>query len=42
MARQYHFQRGARRDKIISRHRAYHGNTMGALSATAQTERWAK
>ena len=43
MARQYHSQTGgARRYKIISRYRAYHGNTMGALSATAQAERRAK
>lgn len=43
MARQYHAQTGgARRYKIISRYRAYHGNTMGALSATAQAERRAK
>ena len=34
MARQYHSQTGGtRRYKIISRYRAYHGNTMGALSA---------
>ena len=43
MARQYHVQTGsARKYKIISRYRAYHGNTMGALSATAQAERRAK
>ena len=43
IARQYHAQTGgARRYKIISRYRAYHGNTMGALSATAQAERRAK
>ncbi len=43
MARQYHAQTGgARRYKIVSRYRAYHGNTMGALSATAQAERRAK
>ena len=43
MARQYHSQTGGtRRYKIISRYRAYHGNTMGALSATAQAERRAK
>ena len=43
MARQYHAQTGGvRRYKIISRYRAYHGNTMGALSATAQAERRAK
>ena len=43
VARQYHLQSGepggAGRYKIISRHRAYHGNTMGALSATGQAER---
>jgi taurine-pyruvate aminotransferase len=40
MARQYHFQKGApSRTKILSRHRAYHGNTLGALSATGQPER---
>ncbi|MGD1921849.1 MAG: aminotransferase class III-fold pyridoxal phosphate-dependent enzyme, partial [Pleurocapsa sp.] len=39
MARQYHSQTGgARRYKIISRYRAYNGNTMGALRATAQAE----
>ena len=43
MARQYHAQTGSGwRYKIISRYRAYHGNTMGALSATAQAERRAK
>lgn len=44
MARQYHTQTGKSgwRYKIISRYRAYHGNTMGALSATAQAERRAK
>lgn len=43
IARQYHMQAGteggANRQKIISRYRAYHGNTMGALSATGQAER---
>ncbi|MFT5694979.1 MAG: taurine-pyruvate aminotransferase [Myxococcota bacterium] len=41
MARQYHAQSGsgAGRFKIIARHRGYHGNTMGALSATGQWER---
>ncbi|MGZ4032932.1 MAG: aminotransferase class III-fold pyridoxal phosphate-dependent enzyme, partial [Tumebacillaceae bacterium] len=35
IARQYHHQNGqAGRYKFISRHRAYHGNTMGALAAT--------
>ena len=42
MARQYHLQAGnggERRFKIISRYRAYHGNTMGAMAATGQAER---
>lgn len=41
IARQYHRQTpgGAGRYKIIGRHRGYHGNTMGALSATGQEER---
>ncbi len=42
IARQHHLQSGAsgqRRFKIISRYRAYHGNTMGALAATGQGER---
>ena len=46
IARQYHAQTGNQnrgwRYKIISRYRAYHGNTMGALSATAQAERRSK
>lgn len=44
IARQYHAQtsRTGWRYKIISRYRGYHGNTMGALSATAQAERRAK
>lgn len=44
IARQYHAQAGTGswRYKIISRYRAYHGNTMGALSATAQAERRSK
>ncbi len=46
IARQYHAQTGDKasgwRYKIISRYRAYHGNTMGALSATGQTERRSK
>ena len=45
IARQYHAQTGKSgswRYKIISRYRAYHGNTMGALSATAQAERRSK
>ena len=40
---QYHQQSGEHggwnRKKIISRYRAYHGNTLGALSATGQAER---
>jgi adenosylmethionine-8-amino-7-oxononanoate aminotransferase len=40
IARQYHAQTGARgRYKIIARYRGYHGNTLGALSATGQAER---
>ncbi len=40
IARQYHQQRGEHhRYKIISRYRAYHGNSMGALSATGQAQR---
>ncbi|MEE3328804.1 MAG: aminotransferase [Myxococcota bacterium] len=42
IARQHHLQSGAggeRRFKIISRYRAYHGNTMGAMAATGQAER---
>lgn len=43
IAWQYHAQSGERgghqRYKIISRYRAYHGNTLGALSATGQAER---
>ena len=43
MTRQYHSQtEETRRYKIISRYRTYHGNTMGALSATAQAERRAR
>jgi adenosylmethionine-8-amino-7-oxononanoate aminotransferase len=46
IARQYHAQTGDKasgwRYKIISRYRGYHGNTMGALSATAQAERRSK
>ncbi|MDJ0635955.1 MAG: aminotransferase [Xenococcaceae cyanobacterium MO_188.B29] len=45
IARQYYSQiskNGSWRYKIISRYRAYHGNTMGALSATAQAERRAR
>ncbi|EZP78237.1 aminotransferase [Parageobacillus genomosp. 1] len=40
IARQYHQQRGEyNRYKIISRYRAYHGNSMGALAATGQAQR---
>lgn len=40
IARQYHAQRGEpSRWKIISRYRAYHGQTLGALAATGQAQR---
>ncbi len=40
MARQYHFLKGnSTKFKIISRYRAYHGNTLGALAATGQQQR---
>ncbi len=43
MVRKYHLQSGEEggynRTKIVSRYRAYHGNTMAALSATGQAER---
>jgi adenosylmethionine-8-amino-7-oxononanoate aminotransferase len=41
IARQYGRQakKGENRYKIIARHRGYHGTTMGALSATGQSER---
>lgn len=42
IARQYHLQNGKPGDnryKIISRYRAYHGNTAGAMAATGQAER---
>ncbi len=43
MAWQYHQQSGEHggwnRKKIISRYRAYHGNTLAAVSATGQAER---
>ncbi|MEO0648271.1 MAG: aminotransferase class III-fold pyridoxal phosphate-dependent enzyme, partial [Cyanobacteria bacterium J06650_10] len=43
IARQYHAQTApagsGARYKVISRYRAYHGSTMGALSATAQADR---
>ncbi|UYP07313.1 aspartate aminotransferase family protein [Priestia megaterium] len=40
IARQYHHQKGNHeRYKFISRYRAYHGNSMGALAATGQAQR---
>ena len=40
VCRQYHAQTGSPgRFKIIARYRGYHGNTLGALSATGQAER---
>ncbi|NOU70397.1 aminotransferase class III-fold pyridoxal phosphate-dependent enzyme [Paenibacillus sp. LMG 31458] len=40
IARQYHQQTGSpSRQKFISRYRAYHGNSMGALAATGQASR---
>ncbi|MDQ8735701.1 aspartate aminotransferase family protein [Paenibacillus sp. LHD-38] len=40
IGRQYHHQRGkSAKHKFISRHRAYHGNSMGALGATGQAQR---
>jgi len=43
IARQYHIQNGnPGKYKIISRYRAYHGSTLGALSATAQANRRVK
>lgn len=40
IARQYHQQNGEpERRKFISRYRAYHGNSMGALAATGQAQR---
>lgn len=43
IARQYHIQNGhPGKYKIISRYRAYHGATLGALSATAQANRRVK
>jgi taurine-pyruvate aminotransferase len=40
IARQYHQQKGDYyRYKIVSRYRAYHGNSMGALAATGQAQR---
>lgn len=43
IAHQYHNQTGnPEKYKIISRYRAYHGSTLGALSATAQANRRVK
>lgn len=43
IARQYHMQTGnPSKYKFISRYRAYHGSTMGAMSATAQANRRVK
>ncbi|KIV54233.1 aminotransferase [Aneurinibacillus migulanus] len=43
IARQYHTQNGNQgKYKFISRYRAYHGSTLGALSATAQANRRVK
>ncbi|MED3563820.1 aminotransferase [Bacillus xiapuensis] len=43
IARQYHAQNGnPGKYKFISRYRAYHGSTMGAMSATAQANRRVK
>ncbi|WOV88689.1 aspartate aminotransferase family protein [Sporosarcina oncorhynchi] len=40
IARQYYEQKGhTNRTKFISRYRAYHGSTMGALAATGQAQR---
>ena len=40
IVRQYHMQSGNhRKTKIISRHRAYHGNTLATMTATGQAER---
>ncbi|MFK3959023.1 aspartate aminotransferase family protein [Guptibacillus hwajinpoensis] len=40
IARQFHEQKGeGSRHKIVSRYRAYHGNTMGSLAATGQAQR---
>ncbi|MDR6884241.1 aspartate aminotransferase family protein [Bacillus sp. 3255] len=40
IARQYHHQNGKpSKFKFISRHRAYHGSSMGALGATGQAQR---
>ncbi|GAB4074227.1 aspartate aminotransferase family protein [Barrientosiimonas marina] len=43
IARQYHIQTGnPTKYKFIGRYRAYHGSTMGAMSATAQANRRVK
>ncbi len=43
IAKQYHIQTGnPGKYKIISRYRAYHGSTLGAMSATAQANRRVK
>ncbi|MEB3100977.1 aminotransferase [Ferviditalea candida] len=43
LCRQYHIQNGKPgKYKFISRYRAYHGSTLGALSATAQSSRRVK
>ncbi|RAS72786.1 aspartate aminotransferase family protein [Priestia endophytica] len=40
IARQYHHQKGEQsRNKVISRYRSYHGNTMATLSAGGQAQR---
>jgi adenosylmethionine-8-amino-7-oxononanoate aminotransferase len=40
IARQYHAQKGKpSKHKFIARYRAYHGNTLGTLSATGQAQR---
>jgi taurine-pyruvate aminotransferase len=40
IVRQYHQQKGeSNRYKIVSRYRAYHGSSMGALAATGQAQR---
>lgn len=40
IVRQYHQQKGEySRYKIVSRYRAYHGNSMGSLAATGQAQR---
>lgn len=39
LARTYHAARGENRHKIIGRWRSYHGNTLGALSASGHVKR---